>query len=308
MRRTCAGESLSRAGVRRTHLKLIEAKDRHARSLRWPFSGTSTSPTIPTTWAARIPCPGSACTAPRTTGAWPSCSSEVPELHATINLVPSLLKQLAAYTDGGHQDTHLRVSRLPADGLCEDDMHYLLDNFFMVHPDHMIRPYPRYHELYRKRGLASIGRTSPQAIQQEGPRRPAMLVQPGVDPPAGLRAGQGPGRVPREGPHWTEKEKQWLLDQQMELLRQVVPLHRELAGARPGGADDHAVLPPDPAAAVGQASGPPGDARAWCCPTISKAIPRTPASRCGGPSSITRSFSARSPAACGPPRARSARP
>ena len=41
----------------------------------------------------------------------------IPELSATINLVPSLLVQLAAYTDDGHEDRHLRVSRLPADGL-----------------------------------------------------------------------------------------------------------------------------------------------------------------------------------------------
>ena len=33
---------------------------------------------------------------------------EVPELHATINLVPSLLVQLAAYTEDGRQDTHQR--------------------------------------------------------------------------------------------------------------------------------------------------------------------------------------------------------
>ena len=53
---------------------------------------------------------------------WRCISKEVPELHSTINLVPSLLLQLTAYIDGGDQDTHLRVSRLPADGLSEDDM------------------------------------------------------------------------------------------------------------------------------------------------------------------------------------------
>ena len=37
---------------------------------------------------------------------------EVPEFKATINLVPSLLVQLLAYTDLGHEDTHLRVSRV----------------------------------------------------------------------------------------------------------------------------------------------------------------------------------------------------
>src|SRR5213076_3100053 len=62
---------------------------------------------------------------------------EVPELRATINLVPSLLAQLRAYTEEDGEDTHLRVSRLPADSLSEEDLFYLLDNFFMVHPDHM---------------------------------------------------------------------------------------------------------------------------------------------------------------------------
>ncbi len=90
---------------------------------------------------------------------------EVPELHATINLVPSLLVQLRPTPTKGTKTTHLRVSRLPADGLSADDMTYLLDNFFMVHPDHMIRPYPRYHELYQKRGLASrSGGASGQAV------------------------------------------------------------------------------------------------------------------------------------------------
>ena len=44
---------------------------------------------------------------------------EVPEMHATINLVPSLLLQLTGYTERGMQDEHLRISRLPADALSE---------------------------------------------------------------------------------------------------------------------------------------------------------------------------------------------
>src|SRR5262245_536648 len=63
---------------------------------------------------------------------------EAPEVHATINLVPSLLAQIVAYTDGKQQDEHLRVSRLPADDLSEAEGLYLLDTFFMVNPDHMI--------------------------------------------------------------------------------------------------------------------------------------------------------------------------
>src|SRR6185312_17049981 len=40
---------------------------------------------------------------------------EIPEMRATINLVPSLLVQIRGYLEHDHCDTHLRVSRLPAD-------------------------------------------------------------------------------------------------------------------------------------------------------------------------------------------------
>jgi len=42
---------------------------------------------------------------------------EIPEMHSTINLVPSLIQQLLGYTEQGREDAHLRVSRLPPDGL-----------------------------------------------------------------------------------------------------------------------------------------------------------------------------------------------
>jgi alpha-amylase/alpha-mannosidase (GH57 family) len=155
---------------------------------------------------------------------------ETPEMHATVNLVPSLLVQLLAYTDKGHEDQHLRVSRQPADGLSEADMHYLLDNFFMVHPDHMIRPYPRYHELYRKRGL-SVDPASRAARRFN--RRDILDLQCwsnltwihplAFERDAELREFRDQGR------NWTENEKQWLLEKQMELMKAVVPLHRKLA-------------------------------------------------------------------------------
>src|SRR3984957_4386843 len=63
---------------------------------------------------------------------------EFPEMHCTINLVPSLLVQLIAYTDHGASDRFLQLSRVPADGLSEEDCLYLLENFFMASPDQMI--------------------------------------------------------------------------------------------------------------------------------------------------------------------------
>src|SRR5262245_29992174 len=76
---------------------------------------------------------------------------EVPEMRCTINLVPSLLMQLQAYTERGASDRPLQMSRLPASGLNETDALYLLDNFFMASLDQMIRPLGRYYELYQRR-------------------------------------------------------------------------------------------------------------------------------------------------------------
>lgn len=157
---------------------------------------------------------------------------EVPEFHATINLVPSLLDQLLAYTDRGHVDTHLRVSRAPADGLAEQDLYYLLDNFFMVHPDQMIRPYPRYLELYQKRGLS----VDPAArAAKRFAKRDLIDLQCWSNltwiHPLVFERDRDLAEFRAKGRNWTEQEKLWLLDKQMELLRQVVPLHRELAEA-----------------------------------------------------------------------------
>ncbi|MDR3636766.1 MAG: glycoside hydrolase family 57 protein [Isosphaeraceae bacterium] len=155
---------------------------------------------------------------------------EVPEFRCTINLVPSLLVQLEAYVSGTATDRHLRVSRMPADGLARDDAYYLLDHFFMAHADAMIRPYPRYHELYQQRALGIDN--AEQAISRFRDRdfrdlqvwsnlswmHPLLFEK---DPElAEFRA---------KGRRYSEEEKQWLLDKQRDLLGQIIPLHRKLA-------------------------------------------------------------------------------
>src|SRR5207237_9669799 len=77
---------------------------------------------------------------------------EGPEMRCAINLVPSLLVQLQAYTERGATDQFLTVSRKPADGLSEADCLFLLDHFFMANPEQMVRPFPRYAELFHRRG------------------------------------------------------------------------------------------------------------------------------------------------------------
>ncbi len=49
------------------------------------------------------------------------------------------------------------MSRIAAEDLQEADCLFLLDHFFMANADQMIRPFPRYAELYQRR---AAGRNS----------------------------------------------------------------------------------------------------------------------------------------------------
>jgi len=155
---------------------------------------------------------------------------EVPEVHATINLVPSLLDQILAYTNHHAEDTHLRVSRLPADGLTEEDMIYLLDNFFLVHHEQMIRPFPRYQELYMQRGL---GIDSAAGASKRFKKRDIVDLQCWSNlawmHPIAFELDSDLAEFLRKGRNYTEQDKAWLLNKQMEILGEVIPLHRDLA-------------------------------------------------------------------------------
>src|SRR4029453_4365387 len=62
---------------------------------------------------------------------------EYPEMHCTINLVPSLLTQILPYTERGAADRPMLATRIPANSLSEEDTIYVLDHFFMANAEHM---------------------------------------------------------------------------------------------------------------------------------------------------------------------------
>ncbi len=153
---------------------------------------------------------------------------EVPEFRCTINLVPSLLLQIQMYVDGG-TDSHLDISRRPADGLSESDAKCLLEQFFMANHEFMIRPYPRYFELLQKRGVGvdpverAVRRFSDRdfrdlQVWHNLTWMHPLLFERDRDLKAFLQKGQ----------NWTEAEKTWLLNKQREILSEIIPLHREL--------------------------------------------------------------------------------
>ena len=155
---------------------------------------------------------------------------EVPEFRCTINLVPSLLVQLLKYTDSGGSDRHLDTSRLPADGLSRRDALYLLDHFFMANADSMIRPSQRYHELFLKR---RVGTDSAEAVLSRFSPRDFRDLQVWSNlawmHPILFEIDSELREFRIKGQSYSESDKAWLLDKQLEILRQIIPLHRQLS-------------------------------------------------------------------------------
>jgi alpha-amylase/alpha-mannosidase (GH57 family) len=154
---------------------------------------------------------------------------EYPEMRCTINLVPSLLVQLHAYTEEQATDQFMTASRIPADGLSEPDCLYLLDHFFMANVEHMIRPFARYAELHHRRGGgAHVDKSLLRRFHERDYRDLQVWFNMAWIHPLAFERNAELHELRSKGRNFTEEEKNWVLDQHVEILRQVVPMHLEL--------------------------------------------------------------------------------
>ena len=155
---------------------------------------------------------------------------EFPTMRCTINLVPSLVLQLLQYTDQGRSDRFLDVSRVPADALSEADALFLLDHFFMANPDTMVLPYPRYAELYSRRGLGrNDARTALRRFNERDLRDLQVWFNLTWVHPLAIERDELLRSLVEKGRNFSEEEKLALLERHLDILREVLPLHRKLA-------------------------------------------------------------------------------
>ena len=122
------------------------------------------------------------------------------------------------------------MSRRPVDGLERDDALYLLDNFFMAFADSMIRPHARYQELYMLRSSwACAAEAALSRFRHRDLRDLQVWSNLAWIHPLLFEKDPELAEFKAKGRHYTEEEKDWLLDKQRELLAKVIPLHRTLA-------------------------------------------------------------------------------
>jgi alpha-amylase/alpha-mannosidase (GH57 family) len=87
----------------------------------------------------------------------------VPELKVNFNFTPVLVRQILELVSGEVQDEWENLSRKPAADLHPRERRQLLENFFKINLETLVRPVPRYAELLAKRG-ANYNKSSLDAI------------------------------------------------------------------------------------------------------------------------------------------------
>ncbi|HZK24157.1 MAG TPA: glycoside hydrolase family 57 protein [Oscillospiraceae bacterium] len=153
-----------------------------------------------------------------------------PTIRQTFNLTPSLVAQLEDYLKGA-DDYYLRVMK-PAAALSVAEKRFLLQHYFDIHWERVIAKWPRYQELLAKQGHckepAAVEEALASYTEQDYLDLQVWFNLVWIDPEvreedAELRALQTKGR------YFTEADKRLVLQKQWELMRQVVPVHRQLA-------------------------------------------------------------------------------
>ena len=70
---------------------------------------------------------------------------QYPDIHATFNLTPSLIRQLDDLTAGA-RDQYWLMTEVPADQLTDEDKAFIRDRFFDTNPK-VIARFPRYQQI-----------------------------------------------------------------------------------------------------------------------------------------------------------------
>ena len=151
------------------------------------------------------------------------------EVKCTINFVPSALLQIRDYVENKAQDDNLILSRKPAADLTDEDKTFIVKYFFMANYDQMIAPYPRFRELHQK---ARPGDTDKRGALRRLVPKDWLDLQVWSNlawfHPISFERMPELCQLVEKGRGFTEEEKRYVLDTQLAVMAQVIPLHKKL--------------------------------------------------------------------------------
>ncbi len=142
-----------------------------------------------------------------------------PKIHQTFNLVPSLIEQIQAYTEGA-QDKYQILSYKRAGELSQEEKHFIREHFFAAHLKNIISIYPRYYELYLK------NQAKKDFTAQDYLDLMVWFNLAWFDPYCKNNIPQL-RKLIAKARNFNEEDKQIVLTQQIEVLKEILPVYKE---------------------------------------------------------------------------------
>ncbi|MCX8030595.1 MAG: glycoside hydrolase family 57 protein [Thermodesulfovibrionales bacterium] len=154
-----------------------------------------------------------------------------PSLKLNFNIVPSLIEQLNDYVHNGSKDIYQILTLKDSAELTDSEKVFILENFFLANWDNMIKPYPRYYELLKKRGfkftrkdLTKIARNF--SISEL--RDLQVLFNLCWIDPMFIQSDPYLSELAKKGRDFAEEDKKTIIDKQLEILKRIIPTYRVL--------------------------------------------------------------------------------
>jgi len=150
---------------------------------------------------------------------------EYPEIRATFNLTPSLIRQLDDLGSGA-KDVYQSLAETAAEDLTDEEKDFILARFFDTNRK-IIARFPRYQELLELREAAADPRSAYSV--QDFRDLQVLFNLAWVDPD--WLAEEPLASLVEKGRNFAESDKEVLFAEHLRLVREVIPTYRRLQEA-----------------------------------------------------------------------------
>lgn len=161
-----------------------------------------------------------------------SILKDFPSVHQNFNLVPCLMEQILDYTEKQAKDSYMDLSLKPAKSLSKKERMQVLQYFFFAEWENMIKPYPRYWQLLKKRGFQT-DENQLEKLEKIFKAQDLLDLQVWFNltwfDPLFKRTDPFLQSLLEKGENFTEEEKGLLLQKQIEVMRSIVPEYRKFS-------------------------------------------------------------------------------
>jgi len=148
-----------------------------------------------------------------------------PNLHQTVNLVPSLILQLQDYANGQAIDPYWALSLLPVQQLDQSRKRFVAERFFDANVQNMIQVHPRYGQLWTQRQEQGLEWCIQNWQAQDWEDLLAWHNLSWFDPLFQETDPEIAHWIDR-GRNFTLSDRQRICTKQREIIQRIIPQHR----------------------------------------------------------------------------------